>query len=220
MERTLTRAERSKLNREKHARERAKLEARWAEEAQAKRDEKRRRREANRRAWWARYGMQAPAIEQDHETEQDDPFSDLRDNVSDPISEAFAASEVEQPSADEWRITGKDGQGYQVNRVYRVTMQGGESFDLPTASDAVDFVRMAVEANREAGAAQWTEGARKGGYTVERATKSRVAIRHDSGKVTGYTPRVDLDGRAYVVLKARNERRPIEIRLYADEMAA
>lgn len=61
MERTLTRAERSELNRKKHALKRAKLEAQWAEEAQAKRDEKRRRREANRRAWWARYGMQAPA---------------------------------------------------------------------------------------------------------------------------------------------------------------
>ena len=216
----MTRAERSALNRAEHARKRQQLEAEWREAEQQKREQKRLQREANRAAWWARYGMQAPVVEQDHETEQDDPFSDLRDNVSDPISEAFAASEVEQPSADEWRITGKDGHGYEVHRTYRVTLQDGENFDLPTAEDAAEFIRMAIEANREQGREQWTEGARFSGYEVEHATKSAITIRHDGGKVTRFTPKVDNDGRSYVVLKPRNERNATEIRLYADQMAA
>lgn len=97
-------------------------------------------------------------------------------------------------------------------------MQGGESFDLPTASDAVELVKMAIESNREIGKAQWHEGARKGQFTVQHVTKGKVTIRHGSGLVTNYSPRVDHDGRAYVVLKSRNERRAIEMRLYADEM--
>lgn len=211
----MTRAERSALNRAEHARKRQQLEAEWREAEQQKREQKRLQREANRAAWWARYGMVSPSIE------DADPFEDLRDEPeADPITEAFAASEVEQPSADEWRITGKDGHGYEVQRNYRVTLQDGENFDLPTAEDAAEFVKMAIEANREQGRAQWTEGARFSGYEVEHATKSAITIRHDGGKVTRFTPKVDNDGRSYVVLKPRNERNATEIRLYADQMAA
>lgn len=211
----MTRAERSALNRAEHARKRQQLEAEWREAEQQKREQKRLQREANRAAWWARYGMVSPSIE------NADPFADLRDEPeADPITEAFAASEVEQPSADEWRITGKDGHGYEVQRTYRVTLQGGESFDLPTAEDATEFVKLAIEANREQGREQWTEGARFSGYEVEHATKSAITIRHDGGKVTRFTPKVDNDGRSYVVLKPRTERNATEIRLYADQMAA
>lgn len=211
----MTRAERSALNRAEHARKRQQLEAEWREAEQQKREQKRLQREANRAAWWARYGTGAPSIE------EADPFEDLRDErEADPITEAFATSEVEQPSADEWRVSGKDGHGYEVQRTYRVTLQDGESFDLPTAEDAAEFIRMAIEANREQGREQWTEGARFSGYEVERATKSAITIRHDGSKVTRFTPRVDHDGRSYVVLKPRNERNATEIRLYADQMAA
>lgn len=67
-----TRAERSAANRAAHAVKRAKLEEQWALAAAEKQADRKRRREDNRAAWWARYGMETPGIEQDEQVENND----------------------------------------------------------------------------------------------------------------------------------------------------
>lgn len=59
-----TRAERSAANRASHAVKRAQLEEQWALAAAEKQADRKRRREDNRAAWWARYGMAVPGTEQ------------------------------------------------------------------------------------------------------------------------------------------------------------
>lgn len=59
-----TRAERSAANRAAHAVKRAQLEEQWALAAAEKQADRKRRREDNRAAWWTRYGMATPGIEQ------------------------------------------------------------------------------------------------------------------------------------------------------------
>ena len=160
-------------------------------------EEKKARRAANREAWWmARYGMHAPG---------QPPVDELPD---------VPAKSIERTSPDDWQVVGKDGEGYEVERHYTVTVQG-ERFELPSLKDAADFVDMAVNANREAMREQWTPGARQDGYTVEKATLSGVTVRHDSGAVCTLAPKLDR-GRAYVTLHSRSR---FARRLYADEMA-
>lgn len=65
-----TRAERSAANRAAHAVKRAKLEEQWALAAAEKQADRKRRREDNRAAWWARYGMAVPGVEHDEQDEQ------------------------------------------------------------------------------------------------------------------------------------------------------
>ena len=64
-----TRAERSAANRAAHAVKRAKLEEQWALAAAEKQADRKRRRKENRAAWWARYGMATPGIEQAEQVE-------------------------------------------------------------------------------------------------------------------------------------------------------
>ena len=64
-----TRAERSAANRAAHAVKRAKLEEQWALAAAEKQADRKRRREENRAAWWARYGMAVPGTEQAEQAE-------------------------------------------------------------------------------------------------------------------------------------------------------
>lgn len=59
-----TRAERSAANRAAHAAKRAQLEEQWALAAAEKQADRKRRRDDNRAAWWARYGMATPGTEQ------------------------------------------------------------------------------------------------------------------------------------------------------------
>lgn len=68
-----TRAERSAANRAAHAVKRAKLEEQWALSAAEKQADRKRRRDENRAAWWARYGMATPGIEQVEQVEQVEP---------------------------------------------------------------------------------------------------------------------------------------------------
>lgn len=75
-----TRAERSAANRAAHAVKRAKLEEQWALAAAEKQADRKRRREDNRAAWWARYGMATPGIEQAERSDQVEPS----DNVTMP----------------------------------------------------------------------------------------------------------------------------------------
>lgn len=75
-----TRADRSAANRAAHAVKRAKLEEQWALAAAEKQADRKRRREDNRAAWWARYGMATPGIEQAEQAEQVEPS----DNVTMP----------------------------------------------------------------------------------------------------------------------------------------
>lgn len=67
-----TRAERSAANRAAHAVKRAQLEEQWALAAVEKQADRKRRREDNRAAWWARYGMATPGIEQTEQVETSD----------------------------------------------------------------------------------------------------------------------------------------------------
>lgn len=55
-----TRSERSAANRAAHALKRTQLEEQWALAAAEKQEDRKRRRSANRAAWWSRYGMDAP----------------------------------------------------------------------------------------------------------------------------------------------------------------
>lgn len=75
-----TRAERSAANRAAHAVKRAQLEEQWALAAAEKQADRKRRREDNRAAWWARYGMAVPGIEQAEQDDQVEPS----DNVTMP----------------------------------------------------------------------------------------------------------------------------------------
>lgn len=75
-----TRAERSAANRAAHAVKRAKLEEQWALAAAEKQADRKRRREDNRAAWWARYGMAVPGVEQAEQDDQVEPS----DNVTMP----------------------------------------------------------------------------------------------------------------------------------------
>lgn len=65
-----TRAERSAANRAAHALKRAQLEEQWALSAAEKQADRKRRRDENRAAWWARYGMAVPGTEQVEQVEQ------------------------------------------------------------------------------------------------------------------------------------------------------
>ncbi|WP_432316520.1 hypothetical protein [Collinsella aerofaciens] len=67
-----TRAERSAANRAAHAAKRAELEEQWALAAAEKQADRKRRREANRAAWWARYGMAVPGTEKVERVETSD----------------------------------------------------------------------------------------------------------------------------------------------------
>lgn len=67
-----TRAERSAANRAAHAAKRAELEEQWALAAAEKQADRKRRREDNRAAWWARYGMAVPGIEQAEQADHSD----------------------------------------------------------------------------------------------------------------------------------------------------
>lgn len=67
-----TRAERSAANRAAHAAKRAELEEQWALAAAEKQADRKRRREDNRAAWWARYGMAVPGTEQTEQVESSD----------------------------------------------------------------------------------------------------------------------------------------------------
>lgn len=67
-----TRAERSAANRAAHAVKRAQLEEQWALAAAEKQADHKRRREDNRAAWWARYGMAVPGTEQAEQVETSD----------------------------------------------------------------------------------------------------------------------------------------------------
>ena len=64
-----TRAKRSAANRAAHAVKRAELEEQWALAAAEKQADRKRRHDDNRAAWWARYGMATPGIEQIEQVE-------------------------------------------------------------------------------------------------------------------------------------------------------
>lgn len=70
-----TRAERSAANRAAHALKREQLEEQWAFASAEKQADRKRRRNENRAAWWARYGMATPGIEQVEQVETSDQIA-------------------------------------------------------------------------------------------------------------------------------------------------
>lgn len=196
----LTAKQAREMRREENRRAWARRQERFDREAERHQregaEEKRARRAANRERWWmARHGCHAPG---------QPPVDELPD---------VPAKSIERTSPDDWQVIGKDGEGYEVERSYTVTVQG-ERFELPSLEDAAEFVRMAVDSNREAMREQWREGASQDGYTVEKATLSGVTVRHESGARCTLAPKLDR-GRAYVTLHSRSR---FARRLYADEM--
>ena len=193
----MTRKERRELNRARHERERAKLERKWAAEAEAKREEKRRRREQNRAAWWAmRYGVVAP-----HGSEPD-------------VMPACSASSIEEADAGEWHVIGEDGRGYLVERKYTVTLDDGSAYDVPAIGDAGELIALAVATNVEesAGAASFAAG-----QSIDSGSVTyRVAhVTSRSVRLTIETTHGDRD----VTLKLRHSARGQWVRLYANSKA-
>lgn len=192
----LTRAERSELNRAAHARKRTALERQWARQEAERRAAREERRERNRRAWWAmRYGVVPPT-----ETEPDE-------------MPACNAAHIEQVDAGAWQIVGKDGEGYEVERVYRVTVDG-EPYEVPAISDAAELIALAVDTNREASA---RAAAFREGQTLEAGTVTyRVAhVTANSVRLTAETPA----GSTSTVLKLRHSARGQWVRLHANSRA-
>ena len=196
----LTAKQAREMRREENRRAWARRQARFDREAEKHqregREEKRAARAANRERWWmAKHGCHAPG---------QPPVDELPD---------VPAESIDRASADDWQVIGKDGEGYEVERSYTVTVHG-QRFEVASLEAAADFVRMCVDSNRDAMASQWREGARVEGYEVEHATRSAVTIRHESGKSYKLTPKLDA-GRAYVTVHGRSR---FAKRLYADEM--
>ena len=196
----LTAKQAREMRREENRRAWARRQARFDREAEKHQREGREAKEsaraANRERWWmAKHGCHAPG---------QPPLDELPD---------VPAASIDRTSADDWQVIGKDGEGYEVERSYTVTVQG-QRFEVASLEGAADFVRMAVESNREAMRGQWREGASQDGYTVEKATLSGVTVRHASGKACTLTPKLD-GGRAYVTVHGRSR---FARRLYADEM--
>lgn len=199
MSETLTRAERSKRNREAWRKRNERMEAEARRHQLDRRAEKAAARERNRAAWWRqRYGVLAPG--------QEETADDLPD---------IPAESVERVQSDVWHVTGRDGLGYEVVRTWTVTTPDGQRYELPSAADAAELVRLAVETTREAG--QFREGARFGGYTVEHVTKSGVTVRHESGRTTTVKPRYTADGEAFIKLHAGSR---AELTVYARDTVA
>lgn len=197
--RALTRAERSELNRKRHAAKRAQLERQWQAEAEAKREAKRQAREENRAAWWRmRYGVIAPG--------QETKYDDLPE---------VPASSVERVTGDEWHVTGDDGLGYMVERTYRLTVPTGEAYEMPDAASCAELIAAAVDENL--GSTQLKPGMSFGVWTVTKASGKRATVRDEHGTEHTLRVRYTADGRAYLKLYANSR---AEKTVYADEMAA
>lgn len=96
-----TRAERSAANRAAHAVKRAQLEEQWALAAAEKQADRKRRREDNRAAWWARYGMAVPGTEQAEQVETSDHVTmpEVTEEQARGIAELYAMDYAERSSA-------------------------------------------------------------------------------------------------------------------------
>lgn len=176
----------------------AAMEQRRAERAAAKAA----RREANRAAWWCRYGLEAPGNE--------------------PVEQAAEAPEalevprckVDQVAPAEWHVTTSDGTGYMVEGAGYVVTIEGEAYTVPTLDAARELVELAEETRREEAdaVAVFTDGMRlecgQVVYTVEHATASEVRVRTEAaGAVKRQT------------LKLRRGPRGQFIKLYANSKA-
>lgn len=112
-----TRSERRAANRAAHALKRTQLEEQWALAAAEKQEGRKRRRAANRAAWWSRYGMAAPEyvghIEQVEQVEQveldpiiDDDMSYIKMPTVTEDSKVVAASDTRARGEEgHWFIT-------------------------------------------------------------------------------------------------------------------
>lgn len=109
-----TRSERRAANRAAHALKRAQLEEQWALAAAEKQADRKRRRAANRAAWWSRYGMDAPEdagqIEQVGQVELDPVLDDDPSCIKMPAvtedSKVVPASDTRSRGEDgHWFIT-------------------------------------------------------------------------------------------------------------------
>lgn len=180
----LTREQQREQNRREWRERAARQDAEARRHQEERRAEKAARRERNRGAWWRmRYGVMAPGQEAG----------------ADDLPEVPARS-VERVAPDEWHVTGRDMRGYMVERVHRVTLPDGSSYDLPSAKDAAELIAIAVDTCRSSQG--FAAGQELDGYTVEHVTRSAVKVRHRSGKAWNLTPRYDEDGAAYVVVHA------------------
>lgn len=190
----------------------AAMEQRRAERAA----EKAARREANRAAWWGRYGLEAPGAEQAEPVEQ---------AAEAPEALEVHRCKVDQVAPEEWHVTTSDGTGYMVEGAGYVVSIEGEAYTVPTLDAARELVELAEETRRdEADAvAVFVDGMRlecgQVVYTVEHATASRVRVRTDAaGAVKRQTLTLHRGPRGqYVKLHANSKAERV---IYAADMAA
>lgn len=156
----LTRAQRSRINRARHAAEREAERQRQEATRAARAAERAEARRANRAAWWARYGMAAPEAREASEI-----APDARESPSaDPAAAAPEASEgmprtaLMRSCADvedgrTWDVLGRDGNrytAYEVEGGVRVVLPDGMGYEVPTLADASDLVDLAISASMDA----------------------------------------------------------------------
>ena len=190
----------------------AAMEQRRAERAA----EKAARRDANRAAWWGRYGLEAPGAEQAEPVEQ---------AAEAPEALEVPRCKVDQVAPAEWHVTTSDGTGYMVEGAGYVVSIEGEAYTVPTLDAARELVELAEETRRdEADAvAVFVDGMRlecgQVVYTVEHATASKVRVRTDAaGAVKRQTLTLHRGPRGqYVKLHAKSKAERV---IYAADMAA
>jgi hypothetical protein len=190
----------------------AAMEQRRAERAA----EKAARREANRAAWWGRYGLEAPGAEQAAPVEQ---------AAEAPEALEVPRCKVDQVAPEEWHVTTSDGTGYTVeNAGYIVTIEG-EAYTVPTLDAARELVELAEETRRdEADAvAVFVDGMRlecgQVVYTIEHATASEVRVRTEAaGAVKRQTLKLRRGPRGQFVKLHANSK--AERTIYAADLAA
>lgn len=190
----------------------AAMEQRRAERAA----EKAARREANRAAWWGRYGLEAPGAEQAEPVEQ---------AAEAPEALEVPRCKVDQVAPEEWHVTTSDGTGYMVEGAGYVVTIEGESYTVPTLDAARELVELAEETRRdEADAvAVFVDGMRlecgQVVYTVEHATASEVRVRTEAaGAVKRQTLKLRRGPRGqFIKLHANSKAERV---IYAADLAA
>lgn len=190
----------------------AAMEQRRAERAAAKAA----RREANRAAWWGRYGLEAPGAEQAAPVEQ---------AAEAPEALEVPRCKVDQVAPEEWHVTTSDGTGYMVEGAGYVVTIEGEAYTVPTLDAARELVELADETRRdEADAvAVFVDGMRlecgQVVYTIEHATASEVRVRTEAaGAVKRQTLKLRRGPRGqFVKLHANSKAERV---IYAADLAA
>lgn len=217
-----TRAQRSAANRAAWAAEREAARADQTARAERRRAEREEARRANRAAWWARYGLEAPEAaaarpEPEPAAREISPEAEAA-TVPDLMRSASMRS-CEEVAEGTWDVRGADGCRYTVQASYQVTMPDGMSYEVPTLGDAGELVDMAVDATCES-----CEGFEAGrAYTDASGASSPVevlGVSRDGSRVTyrmagrreSHTARVDRSGEAAAFVAGGRSRYAFRVR--------